>query len=229
MNLMYILAFVKNNQMHVNLCTYLLAFVHNNQVYTFLCTYLRLFICTYITTKCTPTYVCTYIPTWGRLAFFHIFRIKSQLLSSILITNILQNLLLHALPNWILPFVCVHSEGERHFPLTFRTFQRNPLESNWKNYTFESKFTKDLCINRCCLIVFDTLYQNGEIYTKLPIGHKIYQMAVKCSKWPNNIPTFSIPKPFKIYPNWYFWFENKPSGNPGTNVWHKVRRSEIKN
>jgi hypothetical protein len=28
------------------------------------------------------------------------------------------------------------------------------------------------------------------------------------------IPTFPIPKSFKIYPNWDFWFENKPSGSP---------------
>jgi hypothetical protein len=26
--------------------------------------------------------------------------------------------------------------------------------------------------------------------------------------------TFSFPRPFKIYPSWDFWFENKPSGNP---------------
>jgi hypothetical protein len=25
----------------------------------------------------------------------------------------------------------------------------------------------------------------------------------------------SIARPPKIYPNWDFWFENKPSGNPG--------------
>jgi hypothetical protein len=37
-------------------------------------------------------------------------------------------------------------------------------------------------------------------------------MAVKYSKWPNNIPT--IPRPSKIYPNWEFWSENIPSGNP---------------
>jgi hypothetical protein len=30
-----------------------------------------------------------------------------------------------------------------------------------------------------------------------------------------NIPTFSIPRPSTIYPNWDFWSENKPSGNPG--------------
>jgi hypothetical protein len=29
-----------------------------------------------------------------------------------------------------------------------------------------------------------------------------------------NIPTFSIARPPKNYPNWDFWFENKPSGNP---------------
>jgi hypothetical protein len=30
-------------------------------------------------------------------------------------------------------------------------------------------------------------------------------MVIKYSKWPQNIPTFSIPKPFKIYPNKDFW------------------------
>jgi hypothetical protein len=28
--------------------------------------------------------------------------------------------------------------------------------------------------------------------------------------------TFSIARPFKVYPIWDFWFENIPSGNPGT-------------
>jgi hypothetical protein len=40
-------------------------------------------------------------------------------------------------------------------------------------------------------------------------------MAVIYSKWPKNVPTFSIPRPSKIYPNWDFWFDNKPSGNLG--------------
>jgi hypothetical protein len=39
-------------------------------------------------------------------------------------------------------------------------------------------------------------------------------MAFKYSKWPHNIPTLTIKRPSKIYPNWDFWFENKPSGNP---------------
>jgi hypothetical protein len=41
-------------------------------------------------------------------------------------------------------------------------------------------------------------------------------MAVrKMFQTTKKIPTFSIPRPFRIYPNWCFWFENKPSGNPG--------------
>jgi hypothetical protein len=30
-----------------------------------------------------------------------------------------------------------------------------------------------------------------------------------------NIPTSFVARHSKIYPNWEFWFENKPSGNPG--------------
>jgi hypothetical protein len=49
-------------------------------------------------------------------------------------------------------------------------------------------------------------------YTKrpyiIPNGRKIY------------VPTFSILRPSKIYPDWYFWFENTPSGNPGQNLNH---------
>jgi hypothetical protein len=29
------------------------------------------------------------------------------------------------------------------------------------------------------------------------------------------MPTSSIARPSKIFPNWYFWFENISSGNPG--------------
>jgi hypothetical protein len=54
-------------------------------------------------------------------------------------------------------------------------------------------------------------------------------MSTKYTKWPQNIsncfkidqtvknmPTFSIARPSKIYPNWDFWFESKPPGNPGS-------------
>jgi hypothetical protein len=41
-------------------------------------------------------------------------------------------------------------------------------------------------------------------------------MSVKYSKWPSNISTFSNQGPPKFtYLKWDFWFENKPSGNPG--------------
>jgi hypothetical protein len=41
-------------------------------------------------------------------------------------------------------------------------------------------------------------------------------MAIKY----NNILFFSLPRATKIYPNWDFGFENKPSGNPATDKSH---------
>jgi hypothetical protein len=49
----------------------------------------------------------------------------------------------------------------------------------------------------------------------------MYQMNTKCTNVRKillmaiNITTFSNLRPTKIYPNWDFWFEKKPSGNPG--------------
>jgi hypothetical protein len=51
----------------------------------------------------------------------------------------------------------------------------------------------------------ETIYLNGEKY----------QMAVKKTKRPKNMPTSSFARPSQIYPNWDFWFENIQSGNPG--------------
>jgi hypothetical protein len=58
-------------------------------------------------------------------------------------------------------------------------------------------------------------------YTK--IGENIANYH-NIAKWPYNQPNdrkifryFSFQRPFKIYPNWDFWFENKPSGNLGVN------------
>jgi hypothetical protein len=39
-------------------------------------------------------------------------------------------------------------------------------------------------------------------------------MAVKSTKWTQNIPTSSIARHSKIFPNMDFWLENIPSGNP---------------
>jgi hypothetical protein len=56
----------------------------------------------------------------------------------------------------------------------------------------------------------------------IPKPEKMYQMNTKCSqesvkyynrmKW--NISIFSKLRHSEIYPNWNFWLENKPSGNP---------------
>jgi hypothetical protein len=63
--------------------------------------------------------------------------------------------------------------------------------------------------NQGCHIFLGTIYPNGGKYTKwtwnISNGRKIDQMV------------FSIARPSKIDPNWDFWFENKPSGNPGRN------------
>jgi hypothetical protein len=40
-----------------------------------------------------------------------------------------------------------------------------------------------------------------------------------------NIPTSSIAIPSNIYPNWDFWLENIPSGNPGA-LAKEVRKDE---
>jgi hypothetical protein len=77
---------------------------------------------------------------------------------------------------------------------------------------------------------FSTQYTKMGAYIpkclKLPKGHKMYQMAVIYSKWPKNIPIFSISRPSQIYPNWDFGFENKPSGNPDFHKWRGKRRFE---
>jgi hypothetical protein len=65
-----------------------------------------------------------------------------------------------------------------------------------------------------CQIFLGTIHQNGKY---VPNNHKVYQTtpknvyqrATKYTKWPSNIPkwnipTFSIPRPSKIYPNWDF-------------------------
>jgi hypothetical protein len=54
------------------------------------------------------------------------------------------------------------------------------------------------------------------LYTKMGKMFELllnYQMAIKYSKWPYKIPTFSILRPTKIYPNRDFRNENIPCGN----------------
>jgi hypothetical protein len=59
-----------------------------------------------------------------------------------------------------------------------------------------------------------------------------YQLTLKHIKWVQNIPSgrkmhqhLPLQYPCKISPNWAFWFENIPSGNPG--VKHTFRPQMI--
>jgi hypothetical protein len=80
------------------------------------------------------------------------------------------------------------------------------------------------------------LVQHTKTGANIPNNHKIYQSATKHTKWQQNIPNVRKvcrPKGHKIhpylplqgppkftskfYPNWYFWFENVPSGSPALN------------
>jgi hypothetical protein len=50
-------------------------------------------------------------------------------------------------------------------------------------------------------------------------------MTRKLTKYPQKIPTSSIARPSKIYPNWYFCIENIPSGNP---AWKMQRGQKMR-
>jgi hypothetical protein len=54
----------------------------------------------------------------------------------------------------------------------------------------------------------------------IPNDHEVSQIATKYTKWTENLPNnhkiyqhLPLQCP-PIYPNWDFWFENKPCGNP---------------
>jgi hypothetical protein len=57
-------------------------------------------------------------------------------------------------------------------------------------------------------------------------------MSLKYSKWSYNASTFSNLMPSAIYPNWDFWFETEPSGNPASSnqfqetSFQSIRRKE---
>jgi hypothetical protein len=43
---------------------------------------------------------------------------------------------------------------------------------------------------------------------------KITKLTENVPNGHKNVPTSSVARSSKIHPNWDFWFENKPSGNP---------------
>jgi hypothetical protein len=76
---------------------------------------------------------------------------------------------------------------------------------------------------------FSLFYPNGEnTYTKLQLnyqnGLKIYQLAVKYSKWPWNIvPTFSFQGPPKFTQVWIFGLKTYHLATPGVSRKPEVR------
>jgi hypothetical protein len=73
--------------------------------------------------------------------------------------------------------------------------------------------------------------KRGKIYlmTKFSNAPKIYPTVVKYCKLPEYISTFSIPRSSKIYSNWDFWSEKKPSGSPGSEGSSRERLHRLKN
>jgi hypothetical protein len=82
-------------------------------------------------------------------------------------------------------------------------------------------------LHQGCQIFLGAWYQNRK---------KMYQINPKYAKWSQNFPNvskifqmvikyFNIfqPKALKNYPDWDFWFENKPSGNPDLH-WRVIKR-----
>jgi hypothetical protein len=73
-----------------------------------------------------------------------------------------------------------------------------------------------------CQIFLGTIYQNGEIYTKLleniPNVHKIYEMGRKIDQMSIKYIYMFHCKTLQNVPKLQFWSENKPSGNPELNL-----------
>jgi hypothetical protein len=75
-------------------------------------------------------------------------------------------------------------------------------------------------VNKGCQIFLATTYQSWENIPNnqkihIPNSHKIYPMAV-CKIYQMLIKNTNLflYKTIKKYPNFDFWFENIPSGNP---------------
>jgi hypothetical protein len=98
---------------------------------------------------------------------------------------------------------------------------RLPLKLFLRQNNASQEIAAISCVNfvhQGCQIFLDKMYQNWakiyQIATKLPKHHKMYQMGIIYSKWPKSKPKVFHSKALKISPNWDFWFENIPSGNP---------------
>jgi hypothetical protein len=115
-------------------------------------------------------------------------------------------------------FVC-RPKKLTFFRLFFNLFRTKFTKSDLQNLphrkekieSFLLEFSTTYICMQGCQIFLGPKYQNGEKYTKLPQnipnGHKIDQLVIKYIK-------IFHSKTLQNYPNWDFWLENKPSGNP---------------
>jgi hypothetical protein len=72
------------------------------------------------------------------------------------------------------------------------------------------------------------LAQAFQIGKNITNDHKLYQTAIKCTKWPKNFPNGHENKALKKFTQICdFWFENKPSGNPGQVLSTHLRRMHL--
>jgi hypothetical protein len=69
---------------------------------------------------------------------------------------------------------------------------------------FFYKNKKRTVFNQGSHIFLGATYQKGKNTQNVPNGHKMYQLAVKYTKWLENIPISSISRPSKIYPKMGF-------------------------
>jgi hypothetical protein len=93
--------------------------------------------------------------------------------------------------------------------------------SFWKKLIFLTEKSYGNGQRQCCQIFLSTTHQHGGKTSKwpqnIPNCHKIVQID-------KNIPTSYIARSSKSYPNWKFWFESMPSGNPD---WRSADQTKV--
>jgi hypothetical protein len=98
-----------------------------------------------------------------------------------------------------------------------RAFTQKCCSTEFSSYNKIVKAYHFLGCGQGCQICLGPNIPKREKYTKgpknytkrlciIPNGHKLSLSAIHYTKWPQNIPTFSILWPSIIYPNWDFWF-----------------------
>jgi hypothetical protein len=97
----------------------------------------------------------------------------------------------------------------------------------WKRQQKMRRFVPELRLravwpDQGCQIFLGPNIPKREKYNKwsqaITNDHKLYQIAIKCSKWSKNIPTFTIQWPSKMYPNLGFLVWKQTIWQPWTGL-----------